>query len=108
MQAAAYGMTFEQLMQLYGMDEAAYTEEIRSQAIQSAKQYIIMQAIADAENLNVSDEEWNAEIETMAADAGYEDLEAYKELIDAQGYKEYLMGQKVMDMMRENAVVSAE
>lgn len=107
-QAAAFGMTFEQLMQLYGMDEAAYTAEIQSQALQSAKQYIILQAIADAENLNVTDEEWNAEIEAMAADAGYEDLEVFKDLIDAQGYKEYMMGQKIMDMLRENAVVSAE
>ncbi len=107
-QAAAYGMTFEQLMQLYGMDEATYTAEIQSQAVQSAKQYIILQAIADEENLNVPDEEWNAEVEAMAADAGYEDLETFKELIDAQGYKEYMMGQKVLDMLRENAVVSAE
>lgn len=108
MQASAYGMTFDQLMQLYGMDEAAYTEEIRSQAVQSAKQYIILQAIADAENLNVTDEEWNKEIEAMAAVSGYESLEEFKELMDARGYKEYMMGLRVMEMLRENAVVSAE
>ena len=47
-------------------------------------------------------------MQEMATEAGYESLDEFKELIDGQGYKEYMMGQKVMDMLRENATVSAE
>lgn len=108
MQAAMYGATLEQLMMMYGMDEATYTAEIRSQAVMSAKQYIILQAIADAENITVSEEELNAEMEKMAEEAGYASVDDVKSQIDVQSYKEYVMGQKVMDMLRENAAVSAE
>lgn len=108
LQAAAYGATLGQFMQMYGMDEAAYTEEIKNQAVLSAKQYIILQAIADAEGIVVTDEEWNAELEAMLPDSGYATLDELKEAIDGQGYKEYMMGQRVMDMLRENAVSGAE
>lgn len=108
MQAAAYGATLEQLMQLYGMDEEAYTAEIRNQAVMSAKQYIILQAIADAEGITISDEEWNEEMQEMADNAGYETLDQFKDAVDGQGYKEYMLGQRVLDMLLENADISEE
>lgn len=109
LQAQAYGLTLEQFMQLYyGMDAETYPEEIKMQALNTAKQYLVIQAIADKENLNVSEEEADAELQEMSTAAGYESLEEYKEAIDAKGYKEYIMSEKVLDVLRENAVVSEE
>lgn len=108
-EAANYGRTLEEFMQLYyGMDAQTYPEEIRSQAVKSAQQYIMLKAIADEENLNVSEEELQAEMEEMAEASGAESVDSFKEKVNDKGYKEYMMGQKVMDMLRENAVISAE
>lgn len=108
-QAAQYGATLEQFMQIYfGMDAETYPAEIRTQATQSAKQYMLLQAIADMENITVTDEELQAVMEEMAGEAGYESVDEFKKVLNDRGYKEFMMGDKVMDMLRENAVVSAE
>lgn len=108
-QAASYGVTLDQFMQLSGgMDVEAYTAEIKTQAEKSAKGYIILKAIADAENLNVSDEELDNRIKELAESAGYESVDEFRQSGDDRGYKEYMMGEKVKDMLRENAVVNAE
>lgn len=44
-----------------------------------------MKAIADAEDLNVTDEEVEAELQKNAADYGYDDVEEYKSAIDLKG-----------------------
>ncbi len=107
-EAASYGMTLEQLMSLgYGMDEAVYAGEIRNQAERFARQSLMLQAIADKENLSVSEEELQEEMETIVASGLYESVESLKEDVDARRYKESMMAKKVMGMLRENAVVSA-
>lgn len=107
-EAAGYGMTLEQLMSLgYGMDETSYAGEIRKQAERFARQSLMLQAIADKENLNVSEEELQEEMEEIAAAGSYESVEKLKEDVDARRYKESMMAQKVMGMLRENAAVSA-
>lgn len=108
-QAQSYGTTLEQFMQMYyGMDTDTYQQEIQTQAVNTAKQYIILKAIADKEDLNVSEEELKSSLEEMAANAGYESVDEYKEAINAEGYKEYVMSEKVLNLLRENAVVSAD
>lgn len=108
-EAERYGATLEQfMMAYYGMDEETYKEEIRKQASKSAQQYVVLQAIADKENLNITDEELQSEMEKMAEQAEYESVDEFKELVNDKDYKEYMMGQKVLDMLRENAVVTAE
>lgn len=108
-QASSYGVTLDDFMLLYyGMDTETYTEEIRAQAELSVKQYLILQAIADKEKVDITDEELQTKIEELAANAGYATVEEFKEAtqIDTRDYREYLMGQRVMDLLRENAVVS--
>lgn len=108
-EAESYGRTLEDYMQLaYGMDAATYAEEIKSQALIAAQQYIMLQAIADKEKLNVTDEEVKAEMEEVASGAGYESVDEFKELVNEDEYKEYMMGQNVMKLIRENAVIMPE
>lgn len=107
LQAQSYGVSLEQFMQLYyGMDAETYPQEIQTQAVSTAKQYIILKAIADKENLNVTEEELENSLAEMAAEAGYESVDEYKEAINAQGYKEYVMSEKVLNLLRENAVIT--
>lgn len=92
----------------YGMDESNYEDNIKSEATKSAQQYIVLQAIADEEKLSMSEEELQAGLDKLAQDSGYETSEDIKELVDERDYSEYLLGRKVMDFLKENAVISAE
>lgn len=108
-EAANYGKSLEEFMQLYyGMDTETYGAEFKNQALKSAQQYIMLKAIADAEGLGVTEEELQTEMEEMAVSAGFESVDEFKETINSKGYKEYMMGRKVLEMLRENAVISAE
>ena len=82
---------------------------MEEQAKQYARQYIMLQAIADKEGLSVTDEDVEKEIEELTAENGGDmSVEEIKAEMDMRRYKEYMMSQKVMAMLRENAVVSAE
>ncbi len=105
-EAASYGMTLGQMMSLvYGTDTASYGNEIKEQAVRFAKQSLMLQAIADKEGLSVSEEELQTEMEELAAAGAYESVEELKKVLDAERYKESMMAQKVMGMLRENAIV---
>ena len=86
-----------------------FAKEMEEQAKQYARQYIMLQAIADKEGLSVTDEDVEKEIEELTAENGGDmSVEEIKAEMDMRRYKEYMMSQKVMAMLRENAVVSAE
>lgn len=105
---------------MYGMDAGSYVaavyggtaEEYEATLLEEAKlvaqQYLMMQAIADAEGLTVSDEELNTMLSEEAAAYGYESADAYKEVIDVEAYREYLMSENVLTFITENAVAKAE
>lgn len=100
--AGNYGIGVGEYVSLmYGGDAANYEDTIKQQAEMAAQQYIMLQAIADAEGLNVSDEELEAIIEAEAALYGYE-LEAYKAEIDVEDYREYMMAENVMQFLKDN------
>lgn len=105
-EAANYGMSLEQFMSLAGMDAESYSQEIREQAVRYAKQSIMMQAIADREGLDVSEEELEKEMEEIVADTAYGSLDELKKDVDERRYRESMMAQKVMEMLRENAIVN--
>ena len=69
-----------------------------------AQHYLMMQAIADREGLSVSDEELEEQLSQEAQDYGYETVEEYKSLVDVEAFREYLMTQKVLAFLGENAV----
>ena len=59
-----------------------------------------------AYNSGITDEEVEAELQKNAADYGYDDVEEYKSAIDLKGYKEYMMTEKVLSFLFDNAVVT--
>ena len=102
-QAGMYGMTLAAFMQAYnGMDETAYMEQFREDAFTEVQQYIMYQAIADAEGLNATDEQLQEEIESRVEIYGYESEEAYRESTDVEMIREWLMRKNVMEFLKEN------
>ena len=100
--AAMYGYDLESFMAATGSSE----EQLQESAEQASKEIIAMKAIADAENLNVTDEEVDAELAKNAGDYGYDDVEEYKKALDLKGYKEYMMTEKVLTFLFDNASVT--
>ena len=105
-QAAAQNVTLEVYMKNYfGMDKEAYEAEFKDEALKEAQQYILYQAIADAEGLNPTDEELQEQIDLRVEAGDYESEEAYKEENDAELLREQLMRDKVMEFIKENGVI---
>ncbi|WP_067727257.1 trigger factor [Oceanobacillus damuensis] len=66
------GMTMEMYAQFSGQDEAALKEQMREDAAKRVKTNLTLEAIAEAENLEASDEDVQAELEKMAGMYGAE------------------------------------
>lgn len=80
---------------------------IRDDATEMAKRYIILQAIADKEDLNLSTRELKTELSTEAAKEGYSDLDSYlSDEETSNSYREYLMSERVLDWLVEHATVN--
>ena len=99
-------MDLYNFMMLSGMlyDNMTPEEVITEQAEKTAQHYMAFQAIADIEGLNVTDEEANLGIATMAEADGMT-VEDFMAGTDFESYKEYLMLEKVSDFLMENAVI---
>lgn len=80
------------------------------QAEQMARRYMLVGAVADAEGIEVTDEELEAKLAEESADYayyGFTSEEEYRQNIDEEAYREYLLAQKVSDFLVENAVLSS-
>ncbi len=107
--ATMYGMDIETYMtSAQALAEGQTAEEaIAELADDSARRYLVYQAIADAENISVSDSEVEESIAQMAEEAGMT-AEEYAANMDSESYKEYLMVDKVAKFLDENAVITQQ
>lgn len=106
--AQMYGADIgEYVSSQYGGSADDYEATLRGQAEMMAQRYLMMQAIADAEGISVPDKEMKEELSADAEKYGYESVDEYKEVIDVEAYREYLLTQKVMELISDSAVVKA-
>ncbi len=105
--ASMYGMDIRSYVAaVYGGTEDGFQDTLLEQTKLMAQQYVMMQAIADKEGISITDEELNEMLEAEAELYDYETAEEYKETIDVEAYREYLITTQVMDFLAENAVVT--
>lgn len=105
-QASVQGMTLAQYMQsYYGMDEETYKARFQEDSVELTQQYIMYQAIADAEGLNPTEEEVQAEIDYRVEAYHYESEEEYRKNSDIELLKEQIMKDKVMSFLKENGKI---
>ena len=102
--ASAYGVDGDTFTQYYyGQDLdtflSTYSEE-------TAKQDIALQAVANKENLNISDEELDQILQDRATAAGYDTIEEYIGETSREDYREYFLYDKVLDDLVENAQIT--
>lgn len=107
--AAASGMSLETLLTTYyGTTLESFQTEARSGAKLSCQEAIMLQAIANAEQITVSQEEIEAALEAATEEGGYESVAALKADMGDDHYEDYVMCDKVLELLRENAVITEQ
>ncbi len=100
------GLSLEQYMQFTGMTPQQFLETMTPQAEKNIKSRLVLEAVAKAENIEVTAEELDKELENMAAQYQM-DVEKVKEILgDAEkdSIKMDLAVRKAADLVAEAAV----
>lgn len=103
---ASQGLSMEQYMQFTGATPQALTEQMKPQAMQRVQSRLVLEAVAAAENIQVSEEELKEEIQKMA-DLYKMEVEKVEELLDDTARKQMkddIAIQKAVELVRESAV----
>ena len=105
-QLRAQGMDLQTYMQYLGKNPDEFREEIREEAQKKVKTQMLVSAVADQEEVEISEEELDAEIAKMAQQYGME-KEKLVEMLGMQNVamiRGDLKARKAVDIMYENAV----
>lgn len=101
----AQGLNLEQYMQYTGLDADTLMEQLKPQAESRIKGRLVLEAVAKAENIVATEEDFEAEIKTMAEAYGIEADKA-KELLGEKGKKSVMEDvciKKAQEFIVENA-----
>ena len=105
--AMMYGMDLESFVSsYYGMDAETFEAETVAAAEISAKQALVCLAIAEVENLTLTEGDVEKAIEENYASYGYADADTFKNSVDLEEYKDSLLLNKVLDFLVENATIT--
>lgn len=100
------GLSLEQYMQFTGMNPQKMVEELRPQALKRIQSRLVLEAVAAAENIEVSEEELGKEIENIAAMYNMAS-DKFREMISENEKKQIELDiavQKAVDLVVEAAV----
>ena len=90
----AQGLSMEQYFQYTGMNAASFREDSKPQALKRIQTRLVLEKVVEAENIEATDEEFDAEIEKMA--------KAYN--LEADKMKE-MLGEKETSQMKKDIAV---
>ncbi|EFI41573.1 MULTISPECIES: trigger factor [Peptoniphilus] len=105
----AQGMSLEDYIKMLGTTMEAFRENLRADALKQVKTSLAIEAVAKAENFEVSEEEVESEIDKMVKDYFKDDEEQQKKMKEymlennKEGFKENLISKKTVDFLFENA-----
>ena len=99
------GLSMEQYLQFTGTNYNQMVEQVKPQAEKRIKSRLVLEAVAAAEKLEVTDEEYDKEIEVMA-EAYQMDADKVREMLgerEAKNIRKDLLVRKAADFVVENA-----
>lgn len=100
------GISIDQYFQFTGLTRAAFLEQLKPQAEQRIKSRLVLEAVAKAENIEASEEEYTAEIRKMAEAYQMEEDKLTEMISDFEqkSIKEDICIRKALDLAVENTV----
>ena len=99
------GFTLEQYAQMMGTTIQGLREQSREGAVQQIRNTLLLEEVAKAEDIQVTDEELEEEYQTMAKEYDME-VEKVKEYLPLEDLRKEKQLQKAMDLIVENAVAA--
>lgn len=101
-QLSFQGLNLDTYKQFTGLDDKALREQFKEDAEKKVKTSLVLEAIAKAENIEVTEEDMDQEVKQMAEQMQREE-EEIRQLIDAQGgmdaIREQLLIKKTIDLL---------
>ncbi len=102
------GLSLQQLLEMTGRNIAELRDERRADAEKLVKSSLVLEAIAKAENIEANEEDFNAELEKIAAMYNME-LDKVKSSLrdtDMEDIKGQIKIRKTIDLIVENATIA--
>lgn len=96
-------ITLDMYLEYAGQSMEEYHESFRGPALQQVRARLVLEKIAEMENLSPSPEDIDEELKSLAAQYK-EDLEKVKTTIPRKGLAVDMAVQRAMDFVRENAI----
>lgn len=105
--AAQAGVEFSEFLQTnMNMTEEEFEEEANTVSVESAKEKLVMRAIAKKQRIEISKKQINEAAEAEYEQYGYETVEAYIAAVGGEAiYKDYLLSQKVDEYLKSVVTV---
>lgn len=103
--AAGYGMDGKTYVEMYG---GSYEDILDEYAVVYTKQLLVIQAIANKESLNISDEDLDARMSEYAEGAGITVDDMLTNGLTKEDYRQSFLYEDVMGYLVENAVNTAQ
>lgn len=104
--AAMFGMDYDGMFEAFGMTE----DDIRAEAESAMKVSLVAEKIAEAEGIEVTDDEFNELLDQIAAEEEYESTEAFLEDNGGDEVKDSIrkemLQERVFDFLLENCNVT--
>ena len=98
------GLSMDMYMQYTGMTRDKLHNQMKEQATQNIRARLVLEAVVKAENIETSDDEYNAEVEKMAKQYGLE-VDKFKDVMgerESKAVRSDLAMQKAVDLILEN------
>ena len=101
-----YGVDVETFVtSFYGITMDEYNTKIRQMCEETVKQYLIIEAVARTESVDVTEEMINEKAAAEAAEYQYESAEALIDEVGRTTYRMYILQEKVMEKLLEKVTV---
>ena len=105
--ADMYGMDFAAFLQTYmKMDQNTFSRQVQTAAQQTLKEEMLLKAVAEKENITVSDEEYEKGCEDYAAQYGYDSADALKAAFDEPTIRISLLMDKTFDYLEKTVKIN--
>lgn len=103
-EASYYGMDAERYVNMYfGI---TFDEYLAQYGQGAAQQELAFKALANQENISITDEELEETLQTYANNNGYVTVEEFLGSYTREQYREYFLFEEVIDFLMENSVVT--
>lgn len=102
--ASYFGMDFATFLSSSGITEEQLDQEALKYAEPMAEQELVLNAIIKAENLKLSDEEFQEGVEKLTEDYGYSTKEEFLAVAEEERVRETLLWQKAVEFILDAAI----